>query len=196
MQFIDGIPVWGSPEASAVSQIKTCALTADRVALMADHHKGYAVPIGGVVAYKNAISPSGVGYDIACGNKAVLVNMPGQELRANISRVMDDVWSTVSFGVGRRNNERVDHELFDDQAWKTQPAAPLKEMARQQLGTVGSGNHYVDLFTDEQDRVWIGVHFGSRGLGHKLATWFLQKAGAKNGMDVEPCVISASTDLR
>jgi len=123
MQFIDGIPVWGSPEASAVSQIKTCALTADRVALMADHHKGYAVPIGGVVAYKNAISPSGVGYDIACGNKAVLVNMPGRELRANISRVMDDVWSTVSFGVGRRNNERVDHELFDDHAWKTQPAA-------------------------------------------------------------------------
>ena len=121
--------------------------------------------------------------------------MPGQELRANIYRVMNDVWNTVSFGVGRRNNERVDHELFDDQAWKTQPAAPLKEMARQQLGTVGSGNHYVDLFTDEQDRVWIGVHFGSRGLGHKLATWFLQKAGAKNGMDVEPCVISASTDL-
>jgi tRNA-splicing ligase RtcB len=68
-------------------------------------------------------------------------------------------------------------------------------MARQQLGTVGSGNHYVDLFTDEQDRVWIGVHFGSRGLGHKLATWFLEKAGAKDGMDVEPCVIPASTDL-
>src|SRR5260221_10160726 len=68
-------------------------------------------------------------------------------------------------------------------------------MPRQQLATVGSGNHYVDWFTDEEDRVWIGVHFGSRGLGHKLATWFLQKAGAKDGMDVEPCVIPASTDL-
>ena len=195
MQFIDGIPVWGNPEDGAVSQIKTCARTADRVALMADHHKGYAVPIGGVVAYKDAISPSGVGYDIACGNKAVLVNMPGEELRLNIERIMDDVWNTVSFGVGRRNNERVEHGLFEDDAWKRQPAAPLKEMARQQLGTVGSGNHYVDLFTDEQDRVWVGVHFGSRGLGHKLATWFLQKAGAKDGMDVEPCVISASSDL-
>jgi tRNA-splicing ligase RtcB len=54
-------------------------------------------------------------------------------------------------------------------------------MARSQLGTVGSGNHYVDLFTDEQDRVWIGVHFGSRGLGHKTATWFLKKVGAKDG---------------
>jgi tRNA-splicing ligase RtcB (3'-phosphate/5'-hydroxy nucleic acid ligase) len=195
MQFIDGIPVWGNPEQGALSQIKTCARTADKVALMADHHKGYAVPIGGVVAYKDAISPSGVGYDIACGNKAVLVNLPGKELRANIQCIMDDVWNTVSFGVGRRNNERVEHALFESDAWKTQPAAPLKEMARQQLGTVGSGNHYVDLFTDEQDRVWIGVHFGSRGLGHKIATWFLEKAGAKDGMDVEPCVIPAATDL-
>ena len=195
MQFIDDIPIWGVPDPGAVSQIKTCALTADRVALMADHHKGYAVPIGGVVAYKDAISPSGVGFDIACGNKAVRVDLTGHELRANIQRIMDDVWNTISFGVGRKNNERVDHALFDSSGWKAQAASPLKEMARQQLGTVGSGNHYVDLFTDEQDRVWIGVHFGSRGLGHKLATWFLDKAGAKDGMDVEPCVIPASTDL-
>ncbi len=195
MQFIDGIPIWGKPDESAVSQIKTCARTADRVALMADHHKGYAVPIGGVVAYKGAISPSGVGYDIACGNKAVRVDMPGEELRKNIQRIMDDIWSTVSFGVGRRNNERVDHPLFESDSWEAGPVAPLKEMARGQLGTVGSGNHYVDLFTDEQDRVWIGVHFGSRGLGHKTATWFLEKAGAKDGMDVEPCVIPARSDL-
>ena len=195
MQFIQGIPVWGAPEEGAVSQIKTCARTADRVALMADHHKGYAVPIGGVVAYRDAISPSGVGYDIACGNKAVRVDMPGERLRAGIARIMDDVWKSVSFGVGRRNNEPVDHRLFDDPAWRGTPAAPLKEMARGQLGTVGSGNHYVDLFTDEQDRVWIGVHFGSRGLGHKIATWFLDRAGAKDGMDVEPCVIPARSDL-
>ncbi|HWT88929.1 MAG TPA: RtcB family protein [Candidatus Angelobacter sp.] len=195
MQFIDNIPIWGAPDPGAVSQIKTCALTADKVALMADHHKGYAVPIGGVVAYKDAISPSGVGYDIACGNKAVRVDMPAAELRANIQRIMDDVWTTISFGVGRKNDQRVEHTLFESPGWKAQAASPLKEMARQQLGTVGSGNHYVDLFTDEQNRVWIGVHFGSRGLGHKLATWFLEKAGAKDGMDVEPCVIPASTDL-
>ncbi len=195
MQFIDNIPIWGAPDPGAVSQIKTCALAADKVALMADHHKGYAVPIGGVVAYKDAISPSGVGYDIACGNKAVRVDMPGSELRASIQRIMDEVWSTISFGVGRKNNERVEHALFESGGWKARAASPLKEMARQQLGTVGSGNHYVDLFTDEQDRVWIGVHFGSRGLGHKLATWFLEKGGAKDGMDVAPCVIPASTDL-
>jgi len=195
VKFVDGIPIWGTPDQGAVSQIKTCARTADKVALMADHHKGYAVPIGGVVAYRDSISPSGVGYDIACGNKAVLLDMPGASLRADIKTIMDEVWNTISFGVGRRNAERVDHSLFDSGAWKCQAAAPLKEMARQQLGTVGSGNHYVDLFTDELDRVWIGVHFGSRGLGHKTATWFLKQAGAKDGMDVEPCVISAGSDL-
>jgi tRNA-splicing ligase RtcB len=195
VKIVDGIPIWGAPDEGAVSQIKTCAKTADKVALMADHHKGYAVPIGGVVAYRNAISPSGVGYDIACGNKAVLLDMPGSSLRPGIKKIMDEVWNTISFGVGRRNVERVDHSLFDSAAWKCEAVAPLKEMARQQLGTVGSGNHYVDLFTDEQDRVWIGVHFGSRGLGHKTATWFLKEAGAKDGMDVEPCVIPADSDL-
>jgi tRNA-splicing ligase RtcB len=162
---------------------------------MADHHKGYSVPIGGVVAYRNSISPSGVGFDIACGNKAVLLDMPGSALRADISRIMDDVFQTISFGIGRRNEERVDHPLFESPTWKCEAAAPLKQVAREQLGTVGSGNHYVDLFTDEQDRVWIGVHFGSRGLGHKIATWFLKKAGAKDGMDVDPCVIDANGDL-
>jgi tRNA-splicing ligase RtcB (3'-phosphate/5'-hydroxy nucleic acid ligase) len=76
------------------------------------------VPIGGVVAYKNAISPTGVGYDIGCGNKAVRVDMPGSELRARTAKILEDVWSVISFGVGRKNNERVDHALFDDQAWK------------------------------------------------------------------------------
>jgi len=194
MRLIDNIPVWGTPDQGAVSQIRTCARTADHVALMADHHKGYAVPIGGVVAYKDRVSPSGVGYDIGCGNKAVLLDIPGSEIRQIISKIMDDVFSTISFGMGRTNSEEVDHPLFDSPA-RIEAVRPLKQMARQQLGTVGSGNHYVDLFTDELDRVWIGVHFGSRGLGHKTATWFLKQAGAKDGMDVEPCVIGTDTDL-
>lgn len=162
---------------------------------MPDNHVGYGVLIGGVVAYKNAISPSGVGYDIGCGNKAVRVDMPGSELRTRIAKIMHDVWSSINFGVGRKNNERVDHALFDDRAWKLKAIASHNEMARHQLGTVASGNHYVDLFTDEEDRVWIGVHFGSRGLGHKTATHFLEAAGASDGMDVEPCVLSTDSDL-
>lgn len=195
MKIIDGIPVWGEPDPGALSQIKTCAKTADHVALMADHHKGYAVPIGGVVAYRDYISPSGVGYDIGCGNKAVLTDMRGEDLRASISTIMDDIWKTIAFGIGRKNAEDVDHELFDSDLWKLPGVNGLKDLARNQLGTVGSGNHYVDLFTDETDRVWIGVHFGSRGLGHKTATYYLEQAGAKDGMDVEPAVINVETQL-
>ena len=196
MQLIDGIPVWGTPvDEGALNQIKNCARTADRVAMMADHHKGYAVPIGGVVAYRDKITPSGVGYDIACGNKAILTDADPNEVRKNIARIMDNVFSTISFGIGRKNNERVDHELFDDPAWSLPMIAPLKEMAHQQLGTVGSGNHYVDIFSDEQDRIWVGVHFGSRGFGHKTATAFLNAVGAKDGMDVDPCEIEAKGPL-
>jgi tRNA-splicing ligase RtcB len=195
VKFVEGIPVWGPPEAGAMSQIKTCALSADRVALMADHHKGYAVPIGGVVAYRDSISPSGVGFDIACGNKAVLTDMPGSALRQGIKQIMDDVWKSIAFGIGRQNAEEVDHALFGSEGWRLPAVAPHKKMAADQLGTVGSGNHYVDLFTDEQDRVWVGVHFGSRGLGHKTATWFLNRAGAKDGMDVAPCVLKADSAL-
>jgi tRNA-splicing ligase RtcB len=180
----------------AFAQIKTCAATATHAALMADHHKGYAVPIGGVVAYEDSISPSGVGYDIGCGNKAVLTDAHADDVRANIGAIMDDIFRTISFGVGRKNeDERVDHALFDDPAWSLRAVSPLKEMARQQLGTVGSGNHYVDLFADESDRIWIGVHFGSRGLGHKTATFFLNAGGATDGMDVPPLVIEADSAL-
>lgn len=196
MQYVENIPIWGDPiDEGALSQIKTCALDADAVALMADHHKGYAVPIGGVVAYRDAISPSGVGYDIACGNKAVLIDMPASEVRANIKQIMDDIWRSLSFGVGLNNRQSVDHDLFDDPAWSIPAVKSLKQTARNQLGTIGSGNHYVDLFADELDRAWIGVHFGSRGLGHKTATYFLAAGGAKDGMDVAPLVLPAASDL-
>ena len=198
MKIIHNIPVFGTEvDAGALAQIKTCARTATKTALMADHHKGYAVPIGGVVAYRNAISPSGVRFDIACGNKAVRLDIPAADVRARINTIMDDIFGRISFGVGRNNAERVEHEILerDYPGWELEATKPLRQMAANQLGTVGSGNHYVDIFHDELDRVWIGVHFGSRGLGHKTAMWFLNAAGAKDGMDVEPCVLSVKSNL-
>jgi len=191
---LNGIPIWGKPQDNAVAQILNCQRTADYCALMADHHLGYAVPIGGVVAYADQVSPSGVGFDIACGNKAVLLDMDVGELRANIDTIMDDIWRKISFGVGMKNKEEVEHELFDDDpAWDIKAVGHLKDLARSQLGTVGSGNHYVDLFVDESDRVWCGVHFGSRGVGHKIATHFLRLAGGQDGMHVDPALLSVDS---
>jgi tRNA-splicing ligase RtcB (3'-phosphate/5'-hydroxy nucleic acid ligase) len=196
MKKVDGIPIWGDPiDEGALVQIKRCAQTATHAALMADHHLGYAVPIGGVVAYEDKISPSGVGYDIACGNKAVLTDADGNEVRKNIKKIMDDIFRNISFGVGQVNEQRLDHDLFDDPAWKIYPAKERKQMAQNQLGTVGSGNHYVDIFIDEQDRVWIGVHFGSRGIGHTIASHFIKAGGGKDGINVDPVLLDVDSDL-
>jgi len=196
-QTINNIPVWGEPQPEALRQIENCQKNARYSALMADHHIGYAVPIGGVIAYRDKISPSGVGYDIACGNKAVRLDMPAAEAKKNIKTIMNDIWNTLSFGVGMKNEDRVDHPLFEDEAWKLEvmKEQKLKKLAQEQLGTIGSGNHYVDIFIDEQDRVWVGVHFGSRGLGHRLATYFIKEGGGKDGMNVDPVLLDIKSHL-
>lgn len=168
----------------------------DFAVLCADGHLGYSVPVGGVVAYEKSICVNGVGFDIACGNKAVLVDCSADELKNNIYRTMNEIHKHISFGVGRKNSEKVDHELFDHNDWNELAILrDLKDKAAAQLGTVGSGNHYVDLFTDELNRVWIGVHFGSRGLGHSIATHFVKAAGGKDGVHAEPVILDETSDL-
>lgn len=187
------VRIFGTHDEATITQINRCiAAGGERGVLCADGHKGYAQPIGGVVAYREAISISGVGYDIACGNLAIRTDAMAADLRPQMSRIMDDVVRDISFGVGRHNKVRVEHEVFADELWNEHPFRQWKVMAEAQLGTVGSGNHYVDIFADEQDRVWVGVHFGSRGFGHKTATHFLQAAGGRDGLDVDPAVVRES----
>ena len=196
MQTIKGINVFGSSvDNGALEQMIRCSKDAVLCALMADHHKGYALPIGGVIAYDGKISPSGVGYDIGCGNKAIRVGATKWDIQDRLPQIMDAIEKAISFGVGQKNHNIIHHPLFSDYAWKMGAVAPLLQMAREQFGTVGSGNHYVDIFADETDDVWIGVHFGSRGLGHKIATHFLKAGGAKDGMDVDPLLLDVGTPL-
>src|SRR5207244_8022982 len=176
--------IFGEHDAATIKQIETCVATGgERAVLCADGHKGYAQPIGGVVAYKDKISLSGVGFDIACGNLAILTDAKREEITPRIDKIMDDVVREISFGIGRKSKTRVEHPLFEDPVWELKPMNDLKSIAADQLGTVGGGNHYVDMFADEQDWVWVGVHFGSRGLGHKTATHFLRASGGYDGMD-------------
>jgi tRNA-splicing ligase RtcB len=179
---VDGIPVWGEHDQATLAQIRRCAADKEavRAALMADGHKGYSMPIGGVVAYRDAISPSGVGYDISCGILAVRADVAAAELKKDIGPVMDEIVRTVVFGIGTTSGLAADDPLFDDPLWKDiPPLAGLRAPARAQLGTVGSGNHFVDLFADEEGRVWIGIHFGSRGFGFRIASGFLNLAAGR-----------------
>jgi tRNA-splicing ligase RtcB len=178
--------VFGTHEPATLAQFNDVASRAANAALMADGHVGYVMPIGGVAAYREQVSVVGVGFDIACGNAAIRTDLTLDQLgatpddvRTTLNGMADDVARTVSFGVGRKNradDAPVDHPLFQDEAWYAVPAkerGSLKTKARQQLGTVGSGNHYVDVFADETGTIWVGVHFGSRGFGHTVASAFL-----------------------
>jgi tRNA-splicing ligase RtcB len=200
------ITVYGDVDARAVSQLRRCADAGDAVrgALCADGHVGYSQPIGGAVAYPDHISPSGVGYDIACGNKAARTNVRADDLRADLGRVMDEIFDRISFGVGRKNDEPVDHPVLDAiGAADFAPQRKLRDLAAKQLGTVGAGNHYVDLFEDEDGWVWVGVHFGSRGFGHKTASGFLALAqglefgehATEGEMDSPPVLLRTDSGL-
>lgn len=186
----------------SIAQIKNCFGPEDIAVLTADAHYGYGHPIGGAVAYKNHISLSGVGFDIACGNKAVRTNIKAAEI--NVPQVMDEIFRRISFGVGRVNKEPLDHPVFEKIAKADfSPQRRLLDLATEQLGTVGAGNHFVDLFEDEEGYLWIGVHFGSRGFGHKTTTGFIaisQNKGffdpaKEGGMDSKPILFDLNSTV-
>ncbi len=190
--------VLGDHDDGTISQMRNCMAVGNAVAgvICADGHLGYAQPVGGVIAYEKQISISGVGFDIGCGNMAVRLDTPYAAIKDNVLPITRDIAKTISFGIGRVNEERVEHALFDDaDAWKASGMEDYRQKAMGQLGTVGSGNHYVDLMEDEEGFVWIGVHFGSRGLGHTSATRYLKMAGGKDGMNVPPAVVDEDSEV-
>ena len=191
--------IFGQHDEQTIRQFQQVREGAVDAALMADGHVGYVMPIGGVAAYRDLVSVVGVGFDIACGNAAIRTDVTlgslgrtPEEVRRTLGAVADAVADTISFGIGRRNradDAPVDHPLFEDPAWDAVPPRErqaLRVKARQQLGTVGSGNHYVDIFADETAALWVGVHFGSRGFGHTVASAFLALGQGKSWGDRAP----------
>jgi len=193
------LKIIGNAEQGSIDQANNCLVEAHAMLLMADNHKGYGMPVGGVAVYKNKISPAGVGFDIACGNKAVKTNLRLADIEHNLNALADTIFSSLSFGVGLNNKTKVDHELFNSPTWDSSTFLSgnqaLKQKAKNQLGTIGSGNHYVDVFADEDDCIWVGVHFGSRGLGHTIASHFMKLAGDNvNIMDETPHTLDTDSD--
>src|SRR5947209_7790912 len=136
------LKIFGEHDERTVEQMWRC-MGVGSVAggvLCADGHLGYAQPVGGVIAYEEHVSISGVGFDIGCGNMAVRTDMALTDAVPRLDKICSDIDRAISFGVGRRNSDRVDHALFDSPLWEEAGVGHLKEMARAQLGTVGSGN--------------------------------------------------------
>src|SRR6266498_1853226 len=202
------IKTFGSVDQRSLEQLERCMAAGDAEfgVLCADHHPGYSQPIGGGIAYEGYVSPSGVGYDIGCGNKAARTDLNRKDLDAlgGVESIMREITRRISFGMGVPAQERVDHPVLDKVRNADFPAQrKLSQLAESQLGTVGSGNHYVNLMEDEEGKIWVGVHFGSRGFGHKTASGFLALAqglpfggrATEGGMDSPPVLFEIDSEL-
>ena len=202
------IRTFGEVDPRSLAQLERCMEAGDAEfgVLCADHHPGYSQPIGGGIAYEGYVSPSGVGYDIGCGNKAVRTELTRDDLdaRGGVEPIMREIVRRLSFGMGVPAQERTDHPVLDKiRHADFGPQRKLAGLAASQLGTVGSGNHFVNVFEDEEGLVWVGVHFGSRGFGHKTASGFLALAQglpfegrAREGeMDSPPVLLPVGSEL-
>jgi tRNA-splicing ligase RtcB len=202
------VKTFGDVDQRSLEQLERCMAAGDAEfgVLCADHHPGYSQPIGGGIAYEGYVSPSGVGYDIGCGNKAARTELTRADLDelGGVDSIMQEITRRISFGMGVPAHERVDHPVLERiRTADFGPQRKLAQLAESQLGTVGSGNHYVDLMEDEESRIWVGVHFGSRGFGHKTASGFLALAqglrfderARESGMDSPPVLFENDSEL-
>src|SRR6202795_4195876 len=106
------LKIFGQHEEATIAQMRNCMSVGNVVAgvICADGHLGYAQPVGGVVAYEKQISISGVGFDIGCGNMAVRLDTPYAAIEDKVGSIIKDVSRIISFGVGRTNEERAEHD--------------------------------------------------------------------------------------
>jgi tRNA-splicing ligase RtcB len=184
---------WGSDlEPEAVKQMaNACALpVAVAGALMPDAHLGYGLPIGGVLATDNAVVPYAVGVDIACRMKLTVYDRKANTIAGQRDRLANILESETRFGVGASFKERRDHDVMDED-WAVTPLTNrLRDKAWSQLGTSGSGNHFVEFgaFTVTTDDLGIPPgeyvallsHSGSRGAGAQVCAEYSRRAMARH----------------
>lgn len=149
------------------------------VRLMPDGHGGYGVPIGSVIATKKAIMPMAVGVDIGCGMGAIRLNMKADALPENLKDLRHAIEDAIPTGASEHEKgykyslpfalETARTKLFDRLKDLDQRADPFFGKAMKQIGTLGGGNHFIELCLDTKDRVWVMLHSGSRRIGKELA---------------------------
>ena len=131
------VTIFGEHDERTKEQMARCMQYGSVVGgvLCADGHLGYAQPVGGVIAYEGQISISGVGFDIGCGNMAIRLDTPYAAIQERVPAIIKDVARIISFGIGRKNEERVEHALFDDlaQSRRWRPVAIRLQRARDRV---------------------------------------------------------------
>jgi len=195
-----GVPLklWDSHqpfEAGAMQQLRNVAalpFVHSHIAGMPDVHWGKGATVGSVIATKQAIVPAAVGVDIGCGMMAVRTSLTADQLpdglgaiRAEIERAVPKGFETSqaanhvkgSWAVTPNAIARVWHERFEAR-WRAIVAKhpKLQGKTSDQLGSMGGGNHFIEVCLDEEQRVWVMLHSGSRGTGNRIGTYFIEAA--------------------
>ena len=177
-------------ESGAIDQFVNVMKQEDVVkgALMPDVHSGYVLPIGGVVATKGTIYPAFVGYDIGCGVSAVQIGLTKEDLESKAKEIRSAIESVVPVGFS------VHHHDFNVEQLARRVGVPpacirdIVESKLNQVATLGGGNHFIEVGYDESGTgdVWLSIHSGSRGVGHTVATRFMDASGGEgtNPIDV------------
>ncbi|MBL0708050.1 MAG: RtcB family protein [Sulfurimonas sp.] len=146
-------------------------------ALMPDAHTGYTLPIGAVIKSKGKIFPSYVGYDIGCGMCGVKLDIYKKDL--DLERLKQFILETIPLGSSRHHKAQ-DCEIDSLDRVSSFTKNKFEQMGRFQIGTLGGGNHFIELGTAKDEKVWIIIHSGSRGFGHKIAEYYMKLAVTKS----------------
>lgn len=144
-------------------------------ALMPDAHFGYSLPIGAVVATKDFVVPAWVGYDIGCGMCAIPTSFEVTDVREAAKDIFDDIYESVPVGFSH-NQKPSTWEHRGLLPWSSRMGEIFAKDGLRQIGSLGGGNHFVEVGADETGKVWIIVHSGSRGIGHATASHYMRLA--------------------
>ena len=176
------------------------------IAVMPDVHWGRGATVGSVIPTKGAIIPAAVGVDIGCGMMAVRTSLNARHLPDNLHDIRLEIERVVPLGTHTHNEvtKRADKVWFGrlQAEWieidKKHPGIASKKSAAYALGTLGGGNHFIELCLDEDDRLWVMLHSGSRNIGNRLGTYFIERAktaiGDQKLVDKDLAWLSEGTD--
>lgn len=182
------IKIWTDEvEASALTQLKNLSrlpfINSNGVACMPDVHAGIGSTVGTVIATEKAVIPAAVGVDIGCGMNAVRLSLKASDLPDNLKPLRDEIERRVPLGVGGAHDDGTDIGVIGHRLHHTVITPIFKgeydkfhAKAASQLGSLGSGNHFIELCIDENQDVWIMLHSGSRGIGNMIGAHYIAKA--------------------
>lgn len=169
----------GSAETKMAKNVASLPFVFKHVALMPDVHLGKGALVGSVVATKDALIPAAVGVDIGCGMCAVKTSFQATQLEGKLKKIRQDIEAIVP--VGFNENKDADKSVTNWQGWNDfkelhRGVQDLKGKAMRQMGSLGGGNHFIEICLDTENQVWIMLHSGSRNIGNMLAQCHISTA--------------------